>query len=151
MINLICSILLTISNPVNADWAKITETDVAVHYVDKSSIRKIGKLRLVWELQNLKFKKRPPMWWQEQSIFEILWHRPIEKIFGPSEKNMSYRYRSEYDCKNFTWRISFYSSHSGPMASGEILKQIEPDYDWSYVSPNTPAMNILRKVCYSRK
>ena len=131
----------------HADWVKITETDTAVHYVDSNSVRKIGNIRLVWELQNLKVEKRPAVWWQEKSLLEMIWRRPMEVILGPPEKKISFRYRSEYNCENSTWRVSFYSSHSGPMATGKILKQVEPDYDWAYASPNTPAMNILKKVC----
>ena len=146
------TILLTISLLIfpetsHAEWLQITETDAAVHFIDSSSVRKIGDIRLVWELQNIKTKKRPPFWWQERSLIDIFWRRPKEALFGPPVKKLSYRYRSEYDCKSSTWRISFYSAHSRPMASGSILKQIEPDYAWAHISPNTPAMNILNKVC----
>ena len=147
MINFFLVLTLFSAKVAHADWVKITETDTAVHYVDSNSVRKIGDIRLVWELQNLKFETRPAFWWQEKSLLEMIWHRPMEAIFGPSEKKFSFRYRSEYNCKNSSWRVSLYSSHSGPMATGKILKQVEPDYDWAYASPNTPAMNILKKVC----
>mgnify|MGYP004292009655 CR=1 FL=1 len=147
MIYSLTMVFFLVTESANAEWVKITETDTAVHYVDRSSIRKVGNIRMVWELQNLKFAKRPPFWWQEQSLIELVWRRPKEAIFGPPQKKLSYRYRSEYDCKSATWRISFYSTHSGPMAGGSILKQIETDYDWAHVSPNTPAMKILNKVC----
>lgn len=128
-------------------WIEVSETDSATHFIDSSSVRKLDNIRLVWELQNIKVKKRPVFWWQERTLVAIFWTRPKEALFGPPLRDLSYRYRSEYDCENSTWRISFYSAHSKAMAGGAILRQVDTDYGWSYISPNTPAMRILKKVC----
>ena len=91
MINFFFILNVFLVQGAHADWVKITETDTAVHYVDSKSVRKIGDVRLVWELQNLKVEKRPAVWWQEKSLLEMIWRRPMEVIFGPSEKKISFR------------------------------------------------------------
>ena len=66
MITLLTISFLFLPSTAHAEWLQITETDAAVHFIDSSSVRKIGDIRLVWELQNIKMKKRPPFWWQER-------------------------------------------------------------------------------------
>ena len=108
-------------------WIEVSETDSATHFIDSSSVRKLDNIRLVWELQNIKVKKRPVFWWQERTLVAIFWTRPKEALFGPPLRDLSYRYRSEFLFIVLTprlWRVELYLDRSIPTMAGRTSLQI---------------------------
>ena len=115
------SLMLLATSSAWADWEMISETHRANFYIDPTTIRKDGNFRKVWEVQNLKVR-----------------HKDGEK---------SWRTRNEYDCINERQRILSFSTHSGPVATGDVLQIGREPGSWSDVAPGTSGDTILRIVC----
>lgn len=105
----------------SAAWEKISESDDATFYLDPATIRRVGNLRIVWELIDL--KKRDP------------------------DGELSVRYKSEYDCKLEKHRFVYMSSHSGPMVTGQTIRARSVNENWVDIPPRTPNEWTLKIVC----
>jgi hypothetical protein len=119
---LACMILVTC--PAWAEW-KLMSTDEEGNrnYIDPTTIRKNGNMRLVWRLANLAVKDK--------------------------DGELSRRSRLEFDCIKERWRIISISAHSGPDASGVVLLLSTSDdtFPWNDVPPRTIVSAMLKYVC----
>ena len=113
--------LMMLASSAWAEWVLYGETNTATLYFDPATIRKDGNMRRVWQLHDLKTLN-------EEGV-------------------MSRRFRSEYDCKNESWRIISRSNHSERMATGETLYSNSSAGDWSDIPPNTISATILNIIC----
>ena len=120
--HLVAALWLLAAIPARAEWVKVIETYEGWDYFDPTTIRRVGGLRRVWQMQDLKLRE-------------------------PSGE-LSRRLLGEYDCKEDRWRILSFTLHSGPLALGEILanRSSEPS-KWFDVAPGTVAETLLRLVC----
>jgi len=114
-------LLLIAAVPAWAEWVKVTEAGGISFYIDRATIRKKGDMRRVWVLQDLKE--------------------------AGYRSEMSRRGLEEYDCEEERYRILTASSHSGPMAGGDVLGIDDSPGEWSYIGPGTPAAIMLGIVC----
>ena len=104
-----------------SDWVQLSETDSAIHYIQKKPEKTKSPIKEVWEMQDLK------------------------KITPHGEQ--SYRILAEYDCNQRQWRIKNYTSHARWMATGEILDISDTPEEWQPVAPGTPSQRIYDIVC----
>ena len=114
-------LLMVTSVPAWAEWEKVGETDALVAYLDPATIRKIGEMRRVWAMQDL--KKR---------------HRNGE---------MSRRLFREYDCSKERFRLLSVSTHSGPMATKQTLVSLDAPGEWRYIPPGTSTAMGYSLIC----
>ncbi len=114
-------LLIAAAAPAWADWVRVAESDMAVHYVDPATIRTDGNRRTVWELADLKKKG----------------------TFGEA----SNRTLGEFDCQRRRSRIHEISGYSEPMAGGRALFSIHNHDSWAEVAPGSRADTVFRIVC----
>lgn len=106
----------------SADWVKSSENDIAVFYIDHSTIsRENGNLRRAWELQDLKAR-------------------------GPNGEQ-SRRVLTEYHCQEERWRMIAVACHSGQMATGKTLVDGRISGAWEDAPHDTPAEYALKLIC----
>ena len=118
---LLLAFMMFICVPAFAEWVKMGESDGITFYVDPTTLRKDGSLRKVWELYDLKQR----------------------------EKNgaMSFRIRSEYDCKEERRRPLASSYHPEPMAQGESFDRFDGAGKWTEIVPRSFADIHLKLIC----
>jgi hypothetical protein len=125
MKTLLLALALLVTGSAWADWVLVTTTDVNRIYIDPTTIRKMGGLRRVWELQD----------WE------------LSKDSGHN----SLRSRVEFDCEEKRRRPIVHNLHNGLWGTGRII--MTEDYDakgtssWSYIEPGTIGQAILDAVC----
>lgn len=112
--------------PVRANWAKVAwYVDGSTSYVDIATIHKDGNLRRVWLLKDL--KARDPNGAQSTVIY------------------------LEVACNEKLARALQSSSHSGPMATGNILATKSDPDEWSKPPSNTAtaaaAEKLIKLIC----
>jgi len=98
----------------------VTEDDDVV-YIDPATVRKIGSLRRVRVIQDLKKK-------------------------GPGGE-MSRRVFWEYDCVEARYRGLSITSYSGPLGSGQVLGSVDSAGSWVDIAPDTVDAIIFKSVC----
>ena len=105
-----------------ADWVRVTGNAELTYYIDPATIRKDGNLRKVWSILDLK---------------------------EPDKKSgeLSSRTRQEYDCKEERYRFLSMTEHSGQMATGNTLKNINEPSEWWDVPPKSMNEIVLKAVC----
>jgi len=116
---LVCLMMLTGS--AWAEWVMYEKTESSTSYYDPATIRKDGNMRRVWQLNDLR----------ERNTSGV----------------MSRRIRQELDCKQESYRILAFLSHSEPMAGGTILESADEQKIWRAIPPNTVAEALLKIVC----
>ena len=116
---LVC--LMMLAGSAWAEWVFYSATDTTTFYYDPATIRKDGHIRRVWVL--LDDRKR-----RDNGV-------------------MSSRVRFEYDCKQERYRFLALSTHSEPMAGGEVLLMGGEDNNWIAIAPNTVDEIILKIAC----
>ena len=116
---LVC--LMMLAGSAWAEWVFHSETSGANHYYDPATIRKDGNMRRVWELHDFTQRRKGG--------------------------EMSFRLRSEYDCKQERYRYLAISGHSKPKAGGTVLQSGGEDNDWVAIAPRTIAETLLNRVC----
>ena len=100
----------------------LIDADDDRYYIDPTTIRKNGNMRLSWELQNLAVRHK--------------------------DGELSRRSRQEYDCIKERFRFISFSTHSGPDASGVVLmNSINDTFPWNDVPPRTIVSAMLKYVC----
>lgn len=124
MKSLLLACLMLVTCPVWAEW-KLMSTDEEGNrmYIDPTTIRKNGNMRLVWGLTNLAVRDK--------------------------DGELSRRWRVEYDCIKERFRYISISAHSRPDASGVVLLNSTSDdtFPWSDVPPRTRVSAVLKYVC----
>lgn len=121
---ILCFLLTLVAAPAWAEWVKVGVANDGrfTFYIDPDSIRKDGNLRKVWEIQDRRQRDKDGV--------------------------MSWRARSEYDCKEEQTRILALSKHSEPMAGGETLWSRHGDAgEWSDIPPGSIVESALKRVC----
>ena len=117
--------LSLLSGCASTNWVVVDETDTATIYIDPTTISKEGNLRKTWSLVNYKKCGRDGV--------------------------MSTRLRTEYDCEGESSRAIGVSTHSGSMATGEILVSGQTKYSSpTAVTPGTPSAAILKIACANK-
>jgi hypothetical protein len=101
---------MLVATPVWAEWVKVAGNSYAFFYADPETFKKDGKFRRISELQDLKRRNH---------------------LSG----EMSLRGIVEYDCKETTSRTLSYTSHSGPMATGDIISSSNDPGAWISAPP----------------
>ena len=117
---LVC--LMMLAGSAWAEWVFNHGTNRTNFYHDPATIRKEGNMRRVWELQDFKERRKGG--------------------------EMSFRLRSEYDCKQERHRFLYLSGHDEPMAGGTVLSSDDADQpQWESIAPGTNAEFMLNIVC----
>ena len=114
-------LLMLATTPAWAEWVKLSENDKAAFYFDPATIGKDGNTRRVLALQDLKARDL--------------------------EGNHSRQVYFEYRCEEERYRMLFFSLHSGPMATGDILFSKSDPTEWDNVAAGTAGKVILKHVC----
>jgi hypothetical protein len=116
---LVC--LMMLAGSAWAEWVMYSKDEEITFHFDPATIRKDGNMRRVWELQD----------------------------FGKRNKDgeMSLRARVEYDCKQESYRVLGFSTHSQPLAGGTVLGTWGEDNKWMAIAPRTIAETLLNIVC----
>ena len=97
------------------------KSDTSTFYYDPATIRKDGTMRRVWKVANL--------------------------INRHKDGEMSYRSRSEFDCKKERYRFIATSSHSESMGGGRVLETTFEENQWREIAPGTFDETTLKIVC----
>lgn len=118
---LLLSLLLLVTGSAWAEWQKVAETDETIFYIDPTTIRKNGNMRLVWELRDFK---------------RLRW-----------DLASSFRVRLRYDCNDERVQVLSGTLHSASMADGFVLKEVKGDNSWSDIRPENPLSAALAIVC----
>jgi len=113
--------LLLAAAPLRAEWLKVGETDMAVHYIDTATIRRDGTLARVWTVQDMKE--------------------------AGAEGVRSIRALEEYDCAQARFRYLSLTAHSAPMAGGLVIAAHDLDDTWSARLPGAGPTAIEKIVC----
>ena len=116
------ALLMLAATPAWAEWVKVSETYADWNYYDPTTIRKVGAVRRVWQMEDLKARS--------------------------ADGALSRRFLGEYNCKEDRWRILAFTFHAGPVAMGEILANYSTEpTKWFDIAPGTVAEQIFRLVC----
>lgn len=120
---ILCFLLSLVAAPAWAEWVKVSvaEDGSLSIYIDPASIRKDGNLRKVWQINARKQRDK--------------------------DGAMSVRARHEYDCKEDRFRVLAASSHSEPMAGGDVLESADDPSTWFAIPPDTLSARVLKVVC----
>lgn len=118
------ALLLAVAAPGWAEWERVEETDTQVVYIDPATIRKIGQMRRVWLMHDL--KKRAP------------------------DGDMSRRTFEEHDCVGKRVRGLSGSTHTGPKLGGQTLWSGPLSSDWHYIPRGSVAATVHRIICTKR-
>lgn len=102
-----------------AEWVKVEDVVSLDYYYDPQTVRKDGSLRRVWEVQNLKNKRKATA--------------------------LSRRARIEYDCEHQKFSALSVFTYSGLMGSGERLSGSDSALAWHDIEPGSLA--VLKLVC----
>ena len=113
--------LVFASSAVFAEWAKLSDNDETIVYIDLSTVRKDGNLRTVSQLHD--DKKRG-----EDGV-------------------KSTRISWEYDCNSERVRIVSATSFPETMAGGKKLFSFYKTSEWRDIAPETAGYNGLKAVC----
>ena len=113
------SLMAMLTGSAWAEWVWYSGSNEASVFYDPATIRKDGNLRRVWTVANIRYK----------------------------DGENSYRARSEFDCKKERYRFLATSSHSEPMAGGNVLETTFEENKWREVAPDTFDQTMLKIVC----
>lgn len=107
--------------PAWAEWVKVSENEVMVVYIDDATIRKDGRLRWVWSVQDYRQRREDGL--------------------------MSRRVLGEFNCTTKKLRILSMFNHSQPMARGPERQLGNDPAILTDVADRTPAAAVLKIVC----
>ena len=114
-------LLVMFNAPAWADWEKIYESPDFTYFVDPETVRKMGDLRLASSMRDLK--------------------KPA------TGGEISRRAIVEYDCKEGRRRLLSLTTYAGPMATGNVLVNLNKASAWDYISDGATASSTLKFVC----
>jgi hypothetical protein len=125
MMKYLLALLIMVSSPAWAEWAKVAEgvegTELFVNY---STIRIEGSKRKVWQLTNFSIPKT-----------------------ALGREVLSLRARVEFDCKQEQQRLLSVSIFSQYFAGGEVIKTENDGTNWQDIPPDAVGWKILQSVC----
>lgn len=115
-------LLMMLSGSAWAEWQLVSSVKDGEVYLHYGTIRKDGNMRKSWSLQNLTIRGK--------------------------NGELSRRIRLEHDCKNERYRMMTITSHSEPMAEGDMLfNDSLSNPQWKDIAPDTSMATILEIVC----
>ena len=115
-------VLSFLCNSVFADWVLLSENEFATQYIDPSTLKREGKFRRLWELND--YKTRQP------------------------EGHHSVRSKKIYDCQGERWKYLSITAFSEPYGKGStIYSSDDEDVNWRLIPPRTPAAIALERIC----
>lgn len=104
-----------------ADWVRIGETDEGNFHIDPATVLRVGPVRQVWELLNLKQRDEGG--------------------------EMSRRTWVAYDCAQGRTKVLSTSTYWEPMASGPALLSVAREGLWKEVPAGTAYEMAFKRVC----
>jgi len=122
IIRVILALMLVISvAPAWAEWVKVGETDTQVVYIDPATIRKVGQMRRVRLMHDLK----------QKTVGGVMSKGTLE----------------EHDCAGNRVRGVSGSTHSGPRLRGKTLWSGSLTSEWHHIPPDSVAAAAHKIVC----
>ena len=109
--------------PAMAEWVKIGTSNLAVHYIDPSTVRKDGNLRQVWLMQDM--------------------------VETDPDGVRSVRALQELNCANGRYRYLSVTAYSGPMAGGHVVVEHGMRDGWG-VGPPRGYRSVVAKIACER-
>ena len=128
--NKIFSVLffMVVSTNAIAEWRNIGDTDDAVIYIDKGTVRKSGNKGKVWLLTDY---KSPQVLEENKSYLSV-----IDKF--------------EFQCREEIFKITFTTTYLKNMQKGGVVKSVDfsdSSFKPEPVPPNTIASTLFKLVC----
>ena len=114
--------LILVSNSATAAWSKVTANEEATIYADTATINKSGNTVKMWDVSDYK-----------------------KKIAG--NNYLSLKSQQEYDCKEKKNRTLTYTTFTGNMGSGNIVKSSTSAHAWSPVYAGGIASILWLTAC----
>ena len=105
----------------HAGWEKAFITDTANHYIDPQSVEKVGNVRRIWTLQDLKSQG-------------VRGERSMKALM-------------EYECDKERVRVVNATAHSGQMAAGDVVARVTKPASWTNIAPNSAFRTTLNFDC----
>jgi len=110
-----------VSVPVDAAWVMVGESEQIVFHIDPATIKRTGTSRRAWVIQDLKKRGK--------------------------HGEMSRRALMDYDCSEHRVRVLSASTHSAPMARGQLLDSTSKAGEWDYIAPESADQALLETAC----
>ena len=107
--------------PAQAMWVTLTRNEAATVYIDSAAIVKVGALRRVWLVYDL---------------------REVDASGQRSVKS-----QVEYDCGESTYRTLSASTHGAPMGQGPVLKALPPGSSAKPVTQDALSRQVYAFAC----
>ena len=101
-------LLAVLSSSALAEWVPIIRSELAIYYVDATSIRRDGNKIKMLELVD--YKKA--------------------KLAGNGKPYLSIKFQTEYDCRAEQYRILFFTSSSENMGAGDVVSSKNYTSEW---------------------
>ncbi|WP_394788093.1 surface-adhesin E family protein [Rhodoferax sp.] len=119
-------LLLTLgcSQPVKADWLRISTSETSVFYIDSAIPPKVGNNVTVWILRD---------------------HNTAQT--GEGGTYLSSKDQIEIDCAGQRVRRLYSSDHPQHMGEGELVHSEHGPMSWNDASPNTIVKRIVDVAC----
>lgn len=118
-------LLAAISGSAAAEWVKVASNPTFTTYADRTTIRKVGNMVRMWDLTDFK----------------------AVKVSASDKDYLSSKIEAEYDCREWQFRIVFFSDHSEQMGEGEVAHRDAVPCDWQPVFPSTISEALWNIAC----
>ena len=117
-------LLALVVSQAHAEWVPVSQGNDRTMYVDMSSVRSSGRIKVAWSLID---------------------HSVIQKEAGDSY--LSSKGQWEVDCAGRVTRQTFHSIHSGHMGDGSTVWSGPLNRDFQPVSPGSLGEAFVMMVC----
>jgi hypothetical protein len=118
-------LLAAVSSSAAAEWAEIASNPTFTTYANRMTIRKAGDRVRMWDLTDFR----------------------AVKVSASGKNYVSSKIEAEYDCKEWQFRILFFSDHSGKMGTGEVVYRDADPCRWQPVFPSTISEALWNIAC----
>ena len=102
-------------------WYAVNSDGDTVFYYDPATVKRNGPMRRVWVIQDI---KQPD-----------------------SNGVRSRRGFEEHDCTEGRWRLLSTSTHTQPMAGGQVISSRSSTGEWTYIAPETVGGQLHNILC----
>ena len=121
-IKMLLLLSLFVTGSASAEWMLVHTTKTETYYMDPSTASKEGNLRKIWVIKNKNQRDKKGI--------------------------ISFRTKEEYDCANDRFRVLAFSSHSEPMARGNVITDLSSYVEnWREIPPGTINEFFLKTIC----
>ena len=118
-------LLAAISTSAAAQWVEIASNPTFTTYANRTTIRMAGDKVRMWDLTDFR----------------------AVRASASGKEYISSKIESEYDCKEWQFRILFFSDHSGHMGEGEVVYRDPNPCRWQPVFPSTISEALWNIAC----